>query len=73
MAPRYFPDFPMCAELTKFRSLAFWGVKRTHSVKNFPYDVHFIRLKSHMQKTFNLPGGFLCCLLCLPYMELRRW
>ena len=35
----------------------------THSVKNFPNHFHFIRIKSHMQKTFNLPGGFLCCLI----------
>ena len=30
-----------------------------HSVKNFPNHFHFItRLKSHMQKTFNLPRWF---------------
>ena len=27
-----------------------------HRVKNFPNHFHFIRIKSHMQKTFNLPS-----------------
>ena len=62
----------MCAELNKFWFLAFLGVKRTHSVKNFPNDVLFIRPKSHMQKTFNLPGSFLCCHLMSSIYEIEK-